>query len=251
MIDDFFMVGFEVFMKSLLKTNPWFDLPFRLIDVGLNKKNKEKCLEIYSNIEFVKPKKENYKKISFEKTHEILWNTYYKLDIFSYDDVDRLVFLDLDMIVLEDIKKLFEFTVTIGGCKGYSQGNDSLRKDMNTGCIVLNKPVLNNSIYKNILDYTAKAGGFSMPDQKAIGQFFKNKIAFIPKEFDCEKRLWKGDKFKLFFNDKNELMYKEGKKISKCKILHYVSEKPWQEKKDKINFGYEELEKLWWNVKNE
>ena len=52
MIDDFFMPGFQVFIKSLLEKNPWFDLPIRLIDVGLSQKNKEECVKQYPNVHF-------------------------------------------------------------------------------------------------------------------------------------------------------------------------------------------------------
>lgn len=90
MLDDKFLIGFECFIKSLLKHNHWFNLPIRIIDVWVSKDNKKKCEKLYSNIEFVLPKKENYSKISFEKTAPILHNTYYKLNIFSYDDIEKL-----------------------------------------------------------------------------------------------------------------------------------------------------------------
>lgn len=248
MIDDFFMPGFEVFMKSLLEKNPWFDLPIRLIDVGLSQPNKEKCIKQYTNIDFIKPKKENYKKVSFEKTAECLWNTYYKLDMFSYTDYDRVVFIDLDILVCDDIKELFEVKEPLAGCNGYGSGSDQLRKDVNTGVLVINKPFLNDGIYHQIIDFTAKAGGFSMPDQKAINQFFRKKIYRLPKYWNCEKRMFKGKNCKLSIHGKTrEILYHENGKVMPCKLLHYVSEKPWQKKKDKINFGYEKLEEVWLN----
>ncbi len=246
MIDEFFMPGFQVFIKSLLEKNPWFDLPIRLIDVGLSQKSKEECVKQYSNIHFVKPKKENYKRVSFEKTAQCLWNTYYKLDIFSYDDVDRLVFIDLDILVCDDIRELFEVDKPLSGCNGYALGSDAIRKDINTGVMVINKPFLNDGIYKQIIDYTAKAGGFSMPDQKSINQFFKKKINRLPKYWNCEKRLFKGKNYKISIHKKTrQPLYHEGDTVYSCKLLHYVSVKPWQKQKDEINLGYRAVEDLW------
>lgn len=90
-----------------------------------------------------------------------------------------------------------------------------------------------------------------MPDQKAIGQFFGKKIHKLPKEFNCEKRLWKGKNYKIYFDKENILQYKEVKKIVPVKLLHYVSQKAWEKEKSDINKGYEEIEKLWWEYYNE
>lgn len=233
MIDDFFFPGFIAFIKSFKIYNPWFNLPIVFIDVGLSEDNKKECRNYYDKIEFVEPKKKNYVNVNMDITSKILWNTYYKLDIFSMKEWDRIIFLDMDMLVLDNIKKVFECKQKIAGCLGYNLSNDKLRNDINTGLIVLNKPYIDDKIYKDIIHFCRN--GFSMPDQRAIGGFFKDKIAHLPKEYNMEKRIYKSKKYN----------WKE------AKILHYISQKPWsKEPKDKINQNYTEVENLWWEYYN-
>ena len=250
MIDDNFVVAFKGFIKSLLKYNPNFNYTIRLIDAGINEYNKQVCKKYYKNIEFVKPKKENYKGLILDITPVELKSTYYKLDIFSYDDIDRLIFIDLDTLILGNISYLFNLTAPISGCLGYNVKGDRLRKDINSGVIVLNKPLISEKIYTEILQLVHKKQGFSMPDQKAIKFYFKDNINNINKIYNCEKRLWKGTNYKIAFNSTKNLIYYSDSTSEAVKILHYVAGKPWQDKKDEFDKGYEDLEKLWWEYYN-
>ena len=85
-----------------------------------------------------------------------------------------------------------------------------------------------------------------MPDQKAINQFFGKKIYRLPKYLNCEKRLFKGKDHKISIHKKTRLpLYHEGDTVYPCKLLHFVSIKPWQKHKDEINKGYQAVEDLW------
>lgn len=239
MIDTNFLKGYKVFIKSLLRYNKWFRYPILIIDCGLTKEDREECKKLYAKTTFEEPKFNNYKSIDFRKTEHCLKKTFYKLEIFSYINYDRLIFMDSDILILGDISYLFsEIVAPFSGCKAYNAHADKFRGDINTGLLVLNKASLNLRIYNKLLHMARK--GFSMPDQKVINLFFKQNIYNIPKIYNVEKRI-KGSGF-LKYKVHEGFPYIQGKKV---KVLHFVSQKPWEEKKNKENIGFEDLEKLW------
>lgn len=230
LLNDSFMIAYKVFMKSLLTTNKWFDLDFIILDDKISEKNKSMCRTFYKNIEFRKINYERYSKKNWHMTHPKLKSTYYKLDIFAFRDYNRIVFIDLDTVVLKNIKDLFySFPQDICGAKAYSLGSDNLRRDINSGVIILNKPVMNEAIYTDLINLSAK--GFNLPDQKVINHYFKGKIAYIPKTFNCEKRIIYSKKFNYSV------------KRNSIAILHYVGNKPWQSYPEAQD--YTEIEKIW------
>jgi len=244
MIDNAFMPGFIAFYKSVVKNSPKIlNYKWRFIDMGLSNSNKGYMASLlHDNVEFVKPRFENYKHINMSITDDCLKNTYYKLDIFSYTDCDRVVFIDMDTIALGDLNPLFRCGARLAGVQAYGSGSDNLRSGINTGVIVVNKPYLDFKLYKNILQFSRR--GFSMPDQKAINKYFKKMIHILPKEYNCEKRMWKGKKHKIFFSRNRDLLYRITNE--KVRLLHFVSQKPWDKSpRDKLNKGYDELEELW------
>ena len=109
MIDNAFMPGFTAFYKSVVKNSPKIlNYKWRFIDTGLSNSNKSYMASLlHDNVEFVKPRFENYKHINMSITDDCLKNTYYKLDIFSYTDCDRVVFIDMDTIALGDLNNSF------------------------------------------------------------------------------------------------------------------------------------------------
>ena len=235
MMNNDFYIAYVSFMKSLLWNNPWIykqAIPFIIIDLDISDSIKMEMLELYPYVDFRQPNKSMYSKVRFQKTLPVLQCTYYKLDMFSYDDYDRIVFLDLDMNVVGDIEFLFNCIEPISATHGYDRNMDKLREDINSGVVVLNKPHINEKVYKDIVKYSEQ--GFSMPDQKAIwGKFYK-KVNIIPKIYNCEKRISKSASLKDIWNNR--------------RIVHWISEKPWQAKKEyESNKGYENIEKSIWD----
>ena len=233
-LNDEFMITFEPFIKSFLYYNSWFDYDFVILDLGLSMSTKERCLKLYPKCKFIKPKKENYKDVNFAKTHLKLQPTYYKLDMFSRP-YDRVVSIDVDMIVQGYIREVFDCDKPIAGCQGYIQRKDKLSNEINTGLVVINKEFLNDETYKRLI--AVAKPGHNMPDQKTINQYFKNRIHFLPKKYNCEKRIWRSERFKMW-DFKNAMT-----------IIHYVGYKPWQKNKPDYDQGYDELEAVWWEWK--
>lgn len=234
MMDDNFIPGFVGFYESVNQNSPAIlQYEWVFIDVGISVQNKELMKMYKPDIKFVFPKKENYKKINFKKTSPKLQNTYYKLDIIGMTEYDRIVFIDMDVLVLGDISYLFQIDDPIAGVSCYSAGGDQLRSEINTGVVVINKPFINEEYYKNILRLSQQ--GFSMPDQKAINKFFRGKIKILPKEYNMEKRIINSKRWNW----------------REAKILHFVSRKPWSKGKPSgNNVGFEVMENLWWQYYN-
>jgi len=139
MMNNEFYIAFEGFMKSLLITNPWFldeQIPMIIIDLNIKTLTKEKMLQLYPYIEFRHPVDKNYLNINMSKTPEVLKCTYKKLEVFSYYDFDRVVFIDLDTTIVGDIRGLFEVTTPFAACYGYNLQADKLRHDINSGVFV-------------------------------------------------------------------------------------------------------------------
>ena len=233
-LNDSIMITFEPFIKSFLHNNQWFDLDFVILDLGVSPANRERCLRLYPKCKFILPQKENYKYVNWMATHEKLRPTYFKLDMFSLD-YDRVVSIDIDMIVQGDMKEVFDCDKPIAGCKGYIQKKDRLGSGINTGLVVINKEFLNDTTYKRVLEVARP--GHRMPDQTTINSYFKNRIHYLDKKYNCEKRIWRSDKYD--FNDfKNKMV-----------VIHYVGFKPWEKNKPEMDLGYNELEAVWWEWK--
>ena len=225
MLDDNFMVGFITMWKSFIYHNPWFlksDYTLVVIDVGLSEDSMYAIAESYpeGGIVFGQPDKSKYSTVDMGSTAEHLKNTYYTLELFTLD-YDRIVFLDCDIIVKADIKELFECYRPIAGVRCYDSSNDILREEFNAGVFVINKEYLNETTYKGLLKTIEQ--GFSMPEQKAMNIYFKNRIHFLDKRLNVEKRMLHTEKFKHV--------------LEEAKIIHFVAKKPWES-----NFGHHKRE---------
>lgn len=226
MLNDAFIPGYIAFIKSITKHN-FIDYDFIVLDSNLSGSAKKIINAYYNKIIFRKINYNKYNNVNFSKTADSLKETFYKLDIFSIREYDRVVFFDMDMIVMGDICEVLGCCADIAAVNGYNPGGDCLRGDINSGLLVLNKNVLNNNVYNSLIAIAEQ--GHSMPDQKTINGYFQKNIFILPKKYNVEKRMFYTQKMKDVLND--------------IRILHFVAKKPWLagcEDKD-----YSEYEKLW------
>lgn len=232
LMDDNFIPGFKVFWKSFLYHNEWFNDPFVIFDCGLSDESKEILKNTYDKIEIRKINKENYKNINFTKTAKKLRNTYYTFEVFNLE-FDRIIFMDMDILVLGDMSEIFNCNDNIAGCKGYGAKKDMLSRSINSGVFVVNKKYLNEETYKGIINYSRL--GFSMPDQHAINGYFAEDIKYLNKRYNVEKRM---------LHTKRYAKFRDPRCIT---CLHFVAWKPWQDKTLAPNREkkYTTFEKLW------
>lgn len=227
-IDSNFMPGFRVFWKSFISFNPWFDLDFIILDLGLLDKHITELKNTYKKIEIRNIKKENYENINMSMTRERLKKTYYKIDVFNQIDQKRLIFIDMDTLILGDISEIFKFKGKFGACQIYVSRTDSFGKEINSGVFVINNT--SKKIYDGLLEIAKY--GLTMTDQEAINKYFRGKVTYLSKIYNVEKRMLHSKNKKDIFNKK--------------RILHFVASKPWERlKPNKRELMYKSLERLW------
>ncbi|UCF13182.1 MAG: hypothetical protein JSW06_02715 [Thermoplasmatales archaeon] len=231
LMDDNFFIAYECFWKSFIYHNPWFGWDFVVIDNGLSEESKEKIKKNYDNTYFKKINKKAYSNVRMDKTHPKLKATYYTLEAFTLTSYDRIVFMDMDITILGDVKELFACKASFAACRAYNAKQDKFTETFNSGVFVVQKDYLKESVYSSLINIAKR--GFSMPDQKTLNVYFRDIKTWLPKRYNVEKRM---------------LHTKNHKKVWDQKIcVHFVSTKPWQiEKPNEVEASFKEIEDVWW-----
>jgi len=229
------IIGFNVLMHSLLKYNKWLcEKKYDIIIFDDNLKLTDRISIVTKffecNILFVDVMKNNYLNVKRQGTNERLVKTYYKLEMFrKVGDYERIVFMDVDMVITGDISELFTMPVEyIAGVKGYHPKEDRLHDYINSGVLVVSKNCINDKVYNDLLKMACDIER-KLPDQEIINEYFKGKINFLPKIYNVEKRMEGTNNFKDVLEDK--------------RIVHYVNYKPWENHKE--NEKYPAMISLW------
>lgn len=235
-LDNKYFIGYEVFIKSLLRNNPWFNLDIIILDVGISEEIKTKILCLYKNTIFIKPFKENYSKINLTKVPKHFHVNYYKFDAFLCKGYKKIITIDTDMLIQGDIKSLINTQCIFGAVNAFNSNIDDFYKNkyFNGGLTIIDESLINNITYKNLLNTAIP--GHNMAEQDVLNIYFKNDVTFLPKTYNYEKRMIHSKKFPI--------------KIADVKIIHYVSYKPWETNKPVKEQIYKEIEKLWWDEYN-
>lgn len=232
MTEDYFK-GFYVTMKSFLYHNPWFDLDFVIIDINLNEETKKKILEIYPKVLFRKPNYGLYEGGNYEKLYKKNKVNQFYLECFNLCDYGKVVSIDLDLLILGDMRSLFFNTGDDLYCpKGFSIRKKRVLNTCQAGVFVVGKNYINKEIYLKLIEFSKQ--GFRYGEQTVINKYFQGQIKWLPKRYNVEKSMLKIKTKRQLFND--------------CVVLHFVGLHPWQDHsncKDKDK-GYEDLENLWW-----
>ena len=199
-------------------------LNFYILDGGIQDEHKAQILELKTikdcDINFVNVPEElfgDYKKI---KTHQyVTLATYYRLKLPSLlTDVERVIYLDCDMVVNSGLKELFNTDMKESAVAGVIDINRRMVKKnpnyVNAGMLVMD---INNMRQQNLeekfLDWTkAHIETIKMGDQEVINEVLKGKIKIVSDEWNVQSS-----------NFTNRSSYTHNPKI-----IHFVSKKkPW------------------------
>ena len=232
LLNDSFLPGYVAFIKSLKKHHPEFDLDFIILDIGLSYESQETIIQYYDKIIFRKPRLKEYASVNMSRTDPRLQPTYYTLDAFCQTDYDRIIAIDMDVIVLGDISEVLNCDSDFAAVKAYNAKMDILREDINSGVFVVGKKYLNEETYQGLLQIAKR--GHSMPDQKTINAYFFGKMDYFNKRFNVEKRMLHTQKYNKILED--------------IRILHFIALKPREDHggAGEIENSFGEFEKLWW-----
>ncbi|CAF1231740.1 unnamed protein product [Rotaria sp. Silwood1] len=196
-----------------------------------------------------------------------LIHTWTKLRAFEMVDIcDKCIFMDADIIVLQNMDELFDLNDTINfaavqtctcnlrkvstypeswkpeNCpytythEKYSNNttynNSHLNIMFNSG-LFLYRP--NLTTFQQMLEAlnTWDLSEFMFPDQHFLNKYYHNKWTGLP-------YIYHG--LKVFYKSHPHLW-----DLSKLKTIHYILEKPWQ-KSAEGNVEYEAINRLWWEA---
>jgi len=209
-----YLVGYEVMLKSLTDTNPRVmneNIPFYLISNDLTDEDLIVSKKIHSNITLMNYNTEKYEKLKKLQEGQVAFGDYSKYEIFSLDFLDKIIFLDTDIVVLGNIDHLIDFKEDFGAVK------ELYIDQYNTGVMVIGKKYLNKEVTDHLIHLTTIYGITEHLDQDITDHYFSDIITPLPIEYNYLKTYSK----QIFQNTG----------LPKClKILHFIVKKPWQNK---------------------
>ena len=169
------------------------------------------------------------------------FSTYSKLAIFDQEQYEKIVYLDLDMLILRPIDELFEYphmSATNAGSM-LPRKQDRRHQELNSGLMVIEP---SHTLFNDMLDKVGKIEnleieyGTEMPIRGSDQDFIN---AYYPKWPD-QKHLHLDHKYNIFhyhLDEYNKLFgYSIGPGPSPVSIIHYASFiKPWNIAKEEIS----------------
>lgn len=239
-IDNNYIKHLAVTIISILK-NALIDdeLYFYILENNLYVENKEKILELKKikqcQINFISLSDKIFKDVPNYNLQYITKTAYYRFLIAEIlKDVDKIIYLDSDIIVLSSLEELFSVDVRDYYLAAvydicyyfYNKIHDTNYVDfVNSGVLLMNlKLWREENIFFKLLNITIKNGNkFPFGDQEAINIACGKKIKLLSLSWNVQN---------TFFEINNLLYHPLKKDIIKSfrniKIIHYTSaKKPW------------------------
>lgn len=218
------------------------DLYFYVLDGGISEESKAKIFQLKSfrdcSINFVKIDNNLFKDYMEVKTHGyISLPTYYRMKAASLlPDVDKLIYLDCDIVVNASLEELFSADMdgfAIAGVRDTKKSNSKISPTyVNAGMLVLDLNLIREkNIEHEFLVWTKEHfDEIKTGDQQIINETLNGKIKLLHSKWNVQSS-----------NFTNRSSYE-----TRPNIIHYVSsQKPW--KKGSWNYFkhyYRQYEKL-------
>lgn len=217
-------------IKSLIETN---DEEFNIIvlDGGITFENQQYIKSLLNNksiIEFIKLDNSRFKNcpLTKETFHINSLSTYYRFLLSSICDLDRILYLDCDIIVRKSIKALYDTNVDdyyFAGVKDILYEENckrlSLEKYCNAGVMLINldlwrKNNIEEKLFKWCIENPDK---IKWQDQDVLNVVLQDKIKYLDDIYNTQVAEGDFGLLKYFYNNADN-----------AAIIHYVTcFKPW------------------------
>lgn len=255
-LNDSFGEYFYVFLNSFLENNKWFKGDIVILhNKQLSELSDDKIRKIgllYRNIIFKEIETNKYDYIINLFKERVSANMHrfipsiLTIEAFNLTEYDKVLYLDSDMLVVNDISNLFLISNNIVVTRDTSvYTTDNVIKEINQ-----NEPLLNGGFLlldgdfiksdnhvNNMIDIFPTIKQPKFLDQSLMNEYFKNfEVLFISSDYNLLKRC---------FDDSKESQLKLN--LKNIKIIHYVGEKPWNPKQKDFEKKYKAIEKLWFD----
>ncbi|WP_232473718.1 glycosyltransferase family 8 protein [Brachyspira murdochii] len=223
--DDNYAKYMGTVMISILKNSlEDEEIVFHLLDGGISDDNKNKLLslkkikncEIYFYIPDIKKYEEWYLKGNYKD-----WSpaTFYRLSIPSMiPNVDKILYLDCDVIVNLSLKELFK--IDIGNyyalvCREHLKGDY-----FNSGVLMINNRLWRDTNIEDVFYeyYNKNYRNYSCIDQDLLNDILKGRVKLIDKKWNF---------FPVLYNKPLEMSINDYIESNKNSIIHYIMYKPW------------------------
>lgn len=148
-------------------------------------------------------------------------STFTKLHAFRLDHLDRLVFLDSDMIVRQNLDELFE---TSGFAAVPDHGLEYHHERFNSGLFAVDPSI---ELFDRLMEQVRTTISYDGGDQGFLNEMFPDWVR-LPHEFNVNKR-W-------------STQHPQSFNLAHTRVLHYVGVKPWQ---PDVSGEFDDLHQLW------
>ena len=213
-----YLPGARAFLRSLVKHNKINYLYNFFIFEEISSSDKESLQCIYPSVNFIEIDTEDY---SYYNTNDVFrnwgFNCFNRFEIFTLK-CKKLIFFDLDMIVLDSLEDIFTSDVRFGSVEiePFGRLDHPTKRMFDGGLMVISEEFLTHKT-KNKLIEISKLKKWSS-DEPVLNLFFENDVTFLPKKY-------------------NILSYEYNKHKNNCSVLQYVgTKKPWAGKTIESNF---------------
>jgi lipopolysaccharide biosynthesis glycosyltransferase len=253
-LDETFSDYFYVFLNSFLENNTWFSgdivilYNYDLSFLSNQKINQIKLL--YKNIVFKKIETERYEdtinlfKSRVNSSFHRFIPSIFTIEAFNLIEYDKVLYLDSDMLVVNNIIELFKMKGNIIATRDtskYIRENEikpinDINLVLNGGFLLLDGDFIRSDKHvQNMLDLFPSLSKPTFLDQSLLNEYFKKfEVLFISSDYNLLKRCFDDSRVDELKNSLNDI-----------KIIHYVGEKPWNDKVKDFEKKYKVIENLW------
>lgn len=249
--DQSYALYFSVCLQSLfVHSNDTVNYDLLVFEEGLSKHTKENLLSIIQtkqnfSLRFFSLKEEmqKYNERTFYSQSHFSRAMYFRLFIPALlKKYTKVIYLDIDIILLADIAELFSTDITKFCIAGYIEPTQRTRlfisDYINSGVLVMNLEQINKTdLLNKVVGILKKYQHLSCPDQDVLNMLFSGKICPLSVSWNfCWHFSLQDFKRTSDFYEAEKII----KKIKIPKLIHYTSgEKPW-------NYPEKEFACLWW-----
>jgi lipopolysaccharide biosynthesis glycosyltransferase len=239
--NDEFSIGTQTMIYSFLKNNKWFTQDIIIFYnseySNLSNENINTLSKLYNNIIFYKIESDDYlpliNKFNSSRNSKRFIPSLFTFEAFELaKKYDKILYLDSDMLVLQDIFELFKLNDEIVVTPDTGKYDLSKKyKTFNGGFLLIDGLSATREYKKKILLFSMGCKNMALADQSIMNDFFKNRVIYLDSRYNCLKRCFPDDSFRFF--------------DTRIKIIHYVGEKPWANNKKDFEKKYSKIEYLW------
>lgn len=190
-VDNNYLPGFEVLLKSLLLNNPWFDHDVIVYHDDLSAASVERISLLYPDIVWRRIDGAHYSRYQKgDKSNYLEEKAYYILEAFRERGYDRLVTLDVDMVVLGDISHLVTTDASFTAVPQFFQSRGGWR--INSGVMSFDRSVMADDFVER-MDHVGRTGAYELKrhDQGVLSAVLDGAYTKLDSRYNLVKRALK------------------------------------------------------------